>query len=201
MGIRRPQPFPYALNSAVDVLLKQEFDGYRAKGEIHPLLSTSNIPVKLFPNQELLNEWRSNFKGIRYYDPQLDATIFGAVDDVLVQNEKLAPLDYKSTGSAVAKVYDRFQLQLDIYTYLLERNGYETMRKGFLAFYVVDKSIGFQDKLPFRKEIHVIDTDPSYVPEIFAEAATLLRNDKPPAHNPDCEHGKWFSGTKTALKV
>ncbi|MDO8436459.1 MAG: hypothetical protein Q7S82_03755, partial [bacterium] len=30
-GIKRPQPYPYALNMAVDVLLKQEFDEYRAK--------------------------------------------------------------------------------------------------------------------------------------------------------------------------
>jgi len=196
MGIRRPQPFPYALNSAVDVLLKQEFDGYRAKGELHPLLLTGNIPVKLFPNQELLNEWRSNFKGIRYYDPKLDATLFGAVDDVLAQDEKLAPLDYKSTGSAVAKVYDRFQLQMDIYTHLLERNGYQTMRKGFLAFYVVDKNNGFEDKLPFRKELHIIDTDTSYVPEVFAEAVSLLRQNTPPVHNQDCEHGKWLSSAK-----
>lgn len=77
-GIRRPPPYPYALNAAVDVLLKQEFDKYRVKGELHPLLLAYNIPAKLFSNQELLNEWRNNFKGIRYYDFELNATFFGA---------------------------------------------------------------------------------------------------------------------------
>ncbi|PJE69555.1 MAG: hypothetical protein COU98_01315, partial [Candidatus Staskawiczbacteria bacterium CG10_big_fil_rev_8_21_14_0_10_38_10] len=67
----------------VDVLLKEEFDKYRKKGELHPLLAANNIPAKLFPNQKLLDEWRNNFKGIRYYDPTLDATLFGAVDDIL----------------------------------------------------------------------------------------------------------------------
>ena len=119
-GIRRPQPFPYALNAAVDVLLKQEFDSYRAKGETHPLLVAHNVPAKLFPDQQLLNKWRSNFDGVRYYDAKLDATLFGAVDDVLQFTDgSLAPLDYKSTGSAVPKVYDRFQLQMDVYTFLL----------------------------------------------------------------------------------
>jgi len=193
MGIKRPQPYPYALNAAVDLLLKQEFDQYRKKRELHPLLVAFNIPAKLFQNQKLLDEWRNNLKGIRYYDPTLDATLFGAVDDILEFSEgKLAPMDYKSTGSKTANVYDRFQLQMDIYTFLLEKNGYKTMRKGVLAFYVVDKDNGFQDRLPFKKEIQVIDTDPSYVQKLFSEAVALLRKDAPPGHSPDCQHGHWF---------
>ncbi len=192
-GIRRPPSYPYALNMAVDVLLKQEFDKYRAKGEPHPLLVANNIPAKLFSDQELLNKWRSNFQGIRYYDKELDATIFGAVDDILeFKNGELAPLDYKSTGSKVAKVYDRFQLQMDVYTYLLEKNGYSTPRKGVLAFYIVDKENGFENRLPFRKEVHVIDTDPSYVQKLFEDAVGLLRKDIPPPSNPDCKFCQWF---------
>jgi len=193
MGIKRPQPYPYALNSAVDILLKEEFDKYRKKRELHPLLVAYNIPAKLFPNQKLLDEWRNNRKGIRYYDAELDATLFGAVDDVLEFSDgKLAPMDYKSTGSKTANVYDRFQLQMDVYTFLLEKNGYKTIRKGCLAFYVVDKENGFNDRLPFKKEIITIDTDSSYVQGLFAEAVTFLRNDAPSAHSQDCKYGQWF---------
>lgn len=192
-GIKRPPPYPYALNSAVDVLLKEEFDEYRRKGEPHPLLIAHNIGAKLFPNQNLLNQWRSNFSGIRFYDAELDATLFGAVDDVLeFPDKKLAPLDYKSTGSSVANVYDRFQLQMDIYTYLLERNGFQTPRKGYLAFYIVDKKNGFIDRLPFRKELQEIETNPSDVPELFNDAVSLLRRETRPDHNQDCQFGQWF---------
>ncbi len=194
-GVRRPQPYPYALNAAVDILLKQEFDKYRKKRELHPLLVAFNVPAKLFPNQKLLDEWRNNYKGIRYYDTELQATLFGAVDDVLEFTDgKLAPMDYKSTGSKVANVYDRFQLQMDIYTFLLEKNGYKTTGKGVLAFYIVDKENGFDGKLPFRKEIHVIDTDPSYVQKLFKEAVALLRKDAPKYHSPDCQYGQWLKG-------
>ena len=94
MGIKRPPAYPYALNSAVDYLLKEEFDAYRIKGEPHPLIVAHNIPAKLFSNQELLNQWRSNFSGIRHYDKDLDATLFGAVDDILEFTDgKLAALD------------------------------------------------------------------------------------------------------------
>jgi len=192
-GIRRPPPYPYALNAAVDVLLKQEFDSYRAKNELHPLLVEHNIQAKLFSNQNLLNQWRSNFSGIRYYDPELEATIFGAVDDVLeFKDGKLAALDYKSTGSTVANIYDRFQLQLDIYTYLLEKNGFLTPRKGYLAFYIVDKGNGFVDRLPFRKEVHEIDTNPDDVPELFKDAVNVLKRNTPPPHSPDCKFADWF---------
>jgi len=194
-GIKRPPPYPYALNSAVDALLKEEFDSYRQKNLAHPLLKDAGIKAKLFSNQKLLNQWRNNLAGIRYFDPELKATLFGAVDDVLeFENGKLAPLDYKSTGSTSAKIYDRFQLQLDTYTFLMEKNGYKTIQKGYLAFYVVDKSRGFIDRLPFRKEIMEIDTNPSDIYAIFCDAVNILRQETPPAHSQDCPFKKWMWG-------
>ena len=204
LGIKRPPPYPYALNSAVDGLLKEEFDTYRAKNLPHPLIKDlpvqigNNVRVHLFPNQKLLNQWRNNFAGIRYFDPDLQATLFGAVDDVLeFEDGKIAPLDYKSTGSTTANVYDRFQLQLDTYTFLMEKNGFKTARKGYLAFYIVDKSRGFIDRLPFRKEVVEIETNPSDIYEIFKDAVGCLRASTPPPHSSDCQFGKWLKGARS----
>lgn len=200
LGIKRPPPYPYALNSAVDALLKEEFDAYRAKNLQHPLLKENNIKAHLFPNQKLLNQWRNNFAGIRYFDEKLQATLFGAVDDILeFEDGKLAALDYKSTGSKAANVYDRFQLQLDTYTFLLEKNGYQTVRKGYLAFYIVDKEKGFIDRLPFRKEMMEIETNPSDIYAIFNDAVLILRQDAPPEHSRDCQFKKWLDGAKKFL--
>lgn len=195
LGIKRPPPYPYALNSAVDTLLKEEFDDYRAKNIPHPLLKENGIKAHLFGNQNLLNQWRNNFAGIRYFDPALQATLFGAVDDVLEFDDgKIAPLDYKSTGSTAANVYDRFQLQLDTYTFLMEKNGFQTARKGYLAFYIVDKSRGFIDRLPFRKEMVEIETNPSDIYAIFSDAVAVLKNSAPPPHSTDCPFKKWMDG-------
>ena len=201
LGIKRPPPYPYALNSAVDALLKEEFDTYRVKNLPHPLLKENNINAKLFPNQNLLNQWRNNFDGIRYFDESIGATLFGAVDDVLEFSRpggspEIAPLDYKSTGSTAANVYDRFQLQLDTYTFLMEKNGYKTPRKGYLAFYIVDKSRGFIDRLPFRKEVVEIDTNPLDIYEIFKDAVAVLKQSAPPPHSQDCQFKKWLDGAK-----
>ena len=83
LGIKRPPAFPYTLNLAVDDLLKEEFDTYRTKKLPHPIFEDNNIKAHLFGNQKLLNQWRNNLAGIRYFDEQLQATLFGAVDDVL----------------------------------------------------------------------------------------------------------------------
>ncbi len=192
MGIKRPASYSYELNSVVDNLLKEEFDVYRKRNEPHPLLSENNIDAKLFPKQRLLDKWRDSREGIRYYDKKLDATLLGAPDDVLeFENGKLAPLDYKSTGVKISKIYDKFQLQMDIYTFLLEKNGYKTTKKGYLAFYIIDKDRGFVDRLPFRKEIYAIDTAPADVYEIFKDAVELLKNDKCPEHSSECLWVKW----------
>ncbi len=192
-GIKRPAPFPYELNLDVDEILKRDFDNYRKKGGQHPLLEANNIPAKLFQNQELLNDWRDNSNGLGYYNKELRATLFGVPDDILdFGGGKLAPFDYKSTGKNIPKIYDRFQLQMDIYTYLLEQKGYSTPKKGVLAFYVVDKENNFEDKLPFRKEIHIIETDSSYIEKIFKEAVDFLRRPAPKHHSPECSFGNWL---------
>ena len=46
LGISRPPGFPFNLNSAVDALLKKEFDIYREKGEPHPLINKYKVDAK-----------------------------------------------------------------------------------------------------------------------------------------------------------
>src|SRR3989344_348388 len=67
LGVKRPDFPAFTLNSAVDTLLKKEFDIHRAKGEAHPLMKKYGI--KAIPvNHEQLDVWRENFAGIQYYD-------------------------------------------------------------------------------------------------------------------------------------
>src|SRR3989344_2258311 len=58
--ISRPSIPAFTLNSAVDTLLKSEFDEYRAKGTQHPLQAAYKIDCKPVPHDKL-NVWRENF--------------------------------------------------------------------------------------------------------------------------------------------
>ena len=57
LGISRPKTFPFNLNNAVDELLKNEFDTYRAKGEAHPLILENKIEAIPY-NHPDIDEWR-----------------------------------------------------------------------------------------------------------------------------------------------
>ncbi len=190
-GIGRPQGYPYTLSIAVDQLLKHEFDEYREKGEMHPVLAGYNGlgEAKLFADQAQLQKWRNNFEGLKYHDESLDATLFGAVDDMLeFADGSLAVIDYKSSGAKEISVYDDYKMQMDVYTYILEQLGYKTARKGYFVFFQVDKSDGFRGRLPFRGEIRDVDADPSYIYNLFAKAVTLARSDNPPPSHAECQY-------------
>ena len=193
-GIKRPEIYAYDLNLTVDSLLKEEFDAYRNKKEQMPVLVDNKINGKLFENQKLLNQWRNNLVGLRYFDENLQATLFGAIDDILeFPDGALAPLDYKSTAKPIAKVYDKFQLQMDVYAFLLEKNGFKISKFAYLAFYTVNKDKGFLDRLPFKKEIYEIKTNASEVFDIFKDAVEVLKVEKIPEHSHDCQFKKWLN--------
>lgn len=196
MGIKRPQLFPYNLNQALDSVMQEEFDYYRRRGEQHPLLeknpSTSSGRAKLFGNKKMLERWRDGKRGLGYADKGLKATLRGALDDALEFSDgSLAPLDYKATSKKIGRVYDEFQLQMDVYAFLLGKSGYKVWPKAYLAFYIVDGERGFIDNLPFRKELVEIKTDISEIYNIFCEAVALLRGNNPPKHSRECAFGKW----------
>lgn len=191
--IKRPQPYPYTLSAAVDYLVKQEFDQYRVKGELPPVFAGKVEGAKLFTGQQL-TDWRSNFKGVRYLDEDLNAIFYGAVDDILeFPDGSLAVVDYKSSGSREITIYDDYQKQMDIYSYLLEKNGFKVQPRAFFVFFVVLKDGGgFKNALPFREELREISADSSWVGPAFERAVAVARQSQPPENLPiageHCDH-------------
>jgi len=81
LGVGRPPGFPFNLNSAVDTLLKKEFDIHRAGKTKHPLMKAYGIEAVPFQHEKL-DEWRENFKGIQYHHEPTNLVVTGAIDDV-----------------------------------------------------------------------------------------------------------------------
>lgn len=59
MGISHPPGFPFNLNSAVDQLLKSEFDHYREISQPHPLMTKYGVDAVPYQHEEL-ESWRKN---------------------------------------------------------------------------------------------------------------------------------------------
>lgn len=201
-NIGRPQGYPYTLSIAVDQLLKQEFDQYRERGVLPPLLAEFKglKNAKLYPDATQLQAWRNNFEGLKYYDHELDATLFGAVDDMLeMQDGALAVIDYKSSGAKEVAVYDDYQMQMDTYTHILEQLGLKTARRAFFVFYKVDKTDGFNGRLPFKGEVREVKANPDYIHDLFEEAVRLARSSTPPPSHEECQYCTWWSHHQDAI--
>lgn len=193
-GVKQPEGYPLALNIAMDHVLKAEFDVHRAAGTPHPLMTAHSIPAKLFRDVKKLQEWRNNFQGLRWTDPATGYTLFGAVDDILeFPDGSLAVLDYKSSGAKEATLYPDYQLQMDVYTFLLQQLGYKTAPRAFFAFFLAIKDGGFNGRLPFRGTILEVSPQPERIPALFAQAVALAQSDRMPPIGSACDVCRWFT--------
>jgi hypothetical protein len=195
-GIKRPPPAPYTINSAIDYLLKQEFDWYRAKGAPHPIMEKHHIDAVPYQTSKI-NEWRNNFTGVRHHHKPTDFLVFGAVDDVWVNPRgELIVVDYKATGANQHQVYDSYRRQLEIYQWLLRQNEFEVSPTGYFVFARVSKGNGFgmgRAVLPFDLFIEPHKGDDSWLESVLTNARKIFDSEKIPEPAAECEYCKYLA--------
>lgn len=194
LGVSQPPGFPFSLNSAVDKLLKKEFDILREKGQAHPLMTKFNIdaiPLK----HEKLDEWRDPFKGITYYDKDTNLTITGGVDDIWVnKNGEFIIVDYKATSKEEEVTLDAdwqigYKRQMEIYQWLFKKNGFKVSDTGYFV-YCNGKtdSASFDAKLEFDIKIIPYKGDSSWVDKTIKDAHKCLEGDSLPDSSLECDY-------------
>ncbi len=142
-GVKRPPPAPYTINNAIDYLLKQEFDIHREKGTPHPIMERHGIDAVPHNHPEI-NKWRHNFTGVQYHHLPTDFLVYGAVDDVWINSKgELMVIDYKATGANQHQIYESYGRQMEIYQWLLRKNGFRVADIGYFVFARVNKGNGF----------------------------------------------------------
>jgi hypothetical protein len=137
--------------------------------------------MKLFDNEDLLKQWRNVLKhGINWTDEEGNM-LFGAVDNIMVKGDKLIVLDYKTKGFPIKdedEASKYYQHQMDIYNFLLRKNGYETEDYAFLLFYIPKEVMPtgevIFDTLLAKRKINI-----KHAEELFEKALKLLNGDCP----------------------
>ena len=177
---KRPSgPFP-SLPSGMDRILKIHFNKFRDKGQLPPELCERQecSLMKLFNDKEKLKLWQSNFKGVSIKDKQGNE-LHGAVDNILVKGKKLIVLDYKTRGYALKEdTAEHYRFQMNVYNYLLRKNGYKTEDYAFLLFYV-PKEVMATGEVIFDTELVKMKIDVSKAEEIWKKALKLLNGPCP----------------------
>lgn len=180
---KRPSgPFP-SLPSGMDRIIKQRFDLYRKKGEIPEELASLK-GVALF-NHEKLTEWQNQRKGLKWTNEK-GHVLGGALDDILqTAAGELVVLDYKTRGFPLKQTPDYYTLQLECYTLLLQKEGFQTTNDAYLLFYYPDKFID-TGEAKFHNQLLKVEVDSAHAEETFASAVSLLQGRKPRL-NKDCQ--------------
>lgn len=159
LKIKRPDGPPFNINKAIDELFKKEFDGYRAKGEPHPIMVENQVQAVPFLHEKL-DDWRENFVGVQHVHAATNLLVFGAVDDVWVTpGGELIVVDYKATAkdkevSISAGWQISYKRQMEVYQWLLRANGFTVHKTGYFVYtngrFDMD---GFNDRLEFTTKL------------------------------------------------
>lgn len=186
--VKRPPPAPYTINSAIDGLLKQEFDVHRENGTAHDLIKKFNIDAIPYQCAQI-DAWRHNFTGVQFNHKATDFLVFGAVDDVWINPAgELIVVDYKATGANQYQIYPQYKRQMEVYQWLLLQNNNKVSETGYFLFAKVNKGGGFKaGKLSFDLFLEPQKGDMSWVENSLFEAKKIL-DDSVPQHNPNCPY-------------
>lgn len=195
LKISRPKGPPFTLNSAVDHLLKLEFDALRKTGKQHPLQIQYGIDAKPCAHKDL-NIWRENFKGVRTFHEPSNLLITGAIDD-LWQNSagEYIVVDYKST-SKMGKIeelgdapwHDQYRRQLEIYQWLLRQNGLNVSNTGYWVYCnAIKDRKGFDGKLEFEITLVTYEGKDVWIEDTLIKIKECLENEQIPKESNECE--------------
>ncbi|MBI2039275.1 MAG: PD-(D/E)XK nuclease family protein [Candidatus Niyogibacteria bacterium] len=205
LGVGRPPGFPFALNAAVDKLLKLEFDIHRVKGTRHPLIEKYGVDAQPVPHKDL-DDWRNNFVGVQFLHKPTNFLVFGAIDD-LWQNsrDEYIVVDYKATSKSEditelnKKWQDGYKRQMEVYQWLLRKNGYTVSDTGYFVYCNgrTDRA-AFDGKLEFDVTLIPYEGDDSWVEDALEAVHQCLNDSKIPESGPECDHCTYFAARTKA---
>lgn len=200
LGTGRPPGFPFSLNTAVDTLLKKEFDIHRAGGTAHPLMKKYGVDAVPFPHEQL-EEWRdSRSRGIKTFYEPANLIVKGGVDDVWVNPKgELHIVDYKATSKTEevnidAEWQEGYKRQMEVYQWLFRRNGFEVSNIGYFVYCNGDADKeAFDAKLEFEIKVIPYKGNDDWVEETIAEMKRCLMSDILPLTGDGCDFCAYFS--------
>ena len=197
--LKDPKTFPLTLNLATDHLLKNTFDQLRkTQTKDFWLWKKYGLNCQAFDHPEI-DKWRFNFSGVRYHHEETNFLVFGALDDVWIDNntKELIVIDYKSTAQNEPKFtedyyyYDgylgaQYKRQQEVYQWLLRKNGFKVCDTAYLLYvnglkgdrgFFTDSKIGMME---FDIYLIPLECNDSWIEPLLPEIRETLLSDELP---------------------
>src|SRR5882762_5848296 len=201
LKITRPSSPPFNINKTIDELFKKEFDVHRAAGTPHPIMLDNQIKAVPYQHKDL-NTWRYNFTGVVALHEPTNLHVFGAVDDVWVNDAgELIVVDYKATSKAKEVSIDSdwqisYKRQLEVYEWLLRQNGFAVSDTGYFVYTNARIDVdGFGDQLEFKTKLIPYTGSDDWVEPTLKKMKACMEGDMPPVGESimggTCEHSDY----------
>lgn len=189
LKIKRPSSPPFLINSAIDALLKVEFDSYRQDGAQHPWQIEFKVDAKPFAHKDL-DRWRHTFTGVQYLHEPTNLLVFGGVDDVWqTPKGELVVVDYKATAKdeeindlkPQGTWHDMYRRQMEVYQWLLRGEGHKVSDTGYFVYANgIANGDGFFNKVEFRTNIFPYKGSDAWVEPTLMKIKQCLDSDEMP---------------------
>lgn len=211
LKISRPSSPPFNINKAIDELFKKEFDQYRSLGKAHPIMTDNQLKAVPYKHQDL-DKWRANFVGIATLHKPTNLQVFGAVDDIWVnEKEELIVVDYKATAKSSEVNIDSdwqksYKRQLEVYQWLLRQNGFKVSDTGYFVYANAKFDLdGFYNKVEFTTKLIEYSGSDSWIEPTLMEIKKCLDSPTMPvvgqsAMGGECEYCL-YAKARTALTL
>ena len=197
----------WAINSAVDALLKKEMDFCRKEDRPHGIFKENNLNIKPFHHQDI-EKWQNPFTGIQFLDEEHNFLLYGGVDDIMEdENGQFVVIDFKATAKAAdilsqSDVYDNGspnKRQLEIYSWLLQKNKFDVSSIGYLLYYNGDASKAHLGKeMHFRRTLVSFELNMEWISPLINDMHACLQEDQMPSQSEGCEKCLYL---ETAFKL
>ncbi|HXR49839.1 MAG TPA: PD-(D/E)XK nuclease family protein [Verrucomicrobiae bacterium] len=186
LKISRPSSPPFNINKAIDELFKKEFDVHRAAGTPHPIMVQNKLQAIPYAHNDL-DTWRYNFTGVTALHKPTNLHVFGAIDDVWVNDDgQLIVVDYKATSKNKEVSIDSdwqisYKRQLEVYQWLLRQNGFEVSDTGYFVYTNARIDLdGFGDKLEFRTKLVPYTGSDTWIEPTLEKMKACMESDTMP---------------------
>lgn len=210
LGTPRPPGFPFNLNSAVDTLLKKEFDIHRAGKTTHPLMQTYGVDAVPLDDPRM-DEWRDSLKrGITHRHEPTGLLVCGGVDDVWINPKgELIIVDYKAT-SKDEKItaldqdwHDGYKRQMEVYQWLFRQNDFKVSDTGYFVYANASRDKkAFDGVLEFEVTLIPHKGDAAWVDKTLLDIKACLDGGELPAVSDTCDYCTYreFVGKKLQMR-
>lgn len=184
LKVKRPSGPPFRINTAIDGLLKKEFDNYRKQAQPHPMMTEFKVDAVPFQHDNL-DVWRENFVGVQALHEPTNLLIFGAVDDIWVKDDELMVVDYKATAkdsdvSIDADWQMSYKRQMEVYQWLLRQNGFKVSDLAYFVYCNGRLDLdGFNNRVEFTTKIIPYKGSDSWVDGTLQAMKDCLEGDMP----------------------